>query len=68
MYISRLKSGDELNFKLKPGRAAWIQVIDGTLIINGKKVSAGDAASAENIDSIQISAVDKSEIILFDFA
>ena len=68
MYISRLKNGDELDFKLKPGRAAWIQVIDGNLSISGKKVSAGDAVSVEDADTIQISAADKSEIILFDFA
>lgn len=68
MYISRLKNGDELDFNLKPGRAAWIQVIDGTLNISGKEVSAGDAVSVENVDSIRILAADKSEIILFDLA
>lgn len=66
MYISRLKSGDQLNFNLKPGRAAWVQVIDGNLDVNGKKVSTGDAVSVENMPTIQISALDKCEIILFD--
>ena len=68
MYISRLKNGDKLDFKLKPDHGAWVQVIDGTLDINGKIVSTGDAVSVENMSAVQISAFDKSEVILFDFA
>ena len=66
MYISRLKKSDTLNYKLKTGRAVWIQVIEGNLEINGKKVSTGDAISVENTIDIKVTAYDKSEIILFD--
>ena len=66
VYISRLKKSDTLNYKLKTGRAVWIQVIEGNLEINGKKVSIGDAISIENTIDIKVMAYDKSEIILFD--
>ncbi len=66
MYISRLKKEDELVYKLKPGRGIWIQILEGSLEINGKKVSTGDAISIEKTSDIKIIASDKSELILFD--
>ena len=66
MYISRFKKGDTLDYKLKSGRAVWIQILEGHLEINGQKVSTGDAVSIQNTLDIKLVAYDKSEIILFD--
>ena len=68
MYISRLKSEDELEFKVRPGRGAWLQVVAGQLDVNGKTLSAGDGLSADDEQALKIRARDKAELILFDLA
>ena len=68
MYISRLNKGDELDFKLRPTRGAWIQVVRGKLEVNGKKIETGDAVSFENAEQLKITADEKSEVIVFDLA
>ena len=68
MYISRLKAGDELEYKLAAKRGAWVQVVKGELSVNGKTVSTGDALSFENEQTLQSKAGASSEFILFDLA
>ncbi|HEY8272083.1 MAG TPA: pirin family protein [Pseudobdellovibrionaceae bacterium] len=68
MYISRLKAEDDLEFKLRPGRGAWVQVVSGSLKINGYELSVGDAAAFENDELLRFKAKDQSELILFDLA
>lgn len=70
MYISRLKNNDTVEFQLRAGRGAWIQVIHGKLSINGQTVSTGDALSFEQAELLKIKALDgsSSEFILFDLA
>lgn len=66
LYISRLKAQDELDFKLRESRGAWIQVVKGDLTINGQSVKAGDALSFEKAETIQFKASADSEFLLFD--
>ncbi len=66
MYISRLEKNSTLTFKMRPGRAAWVQVVYGNLEINGGKNLAGDAISFENTGALNFLAAEKSEFILFD--
>lgn len=66
MYISRLNAGDELEFKIRPRRGVWVQVVKGQLNVNGKDISIGDALSFELEELLKIKASDKSEFILFD--
>jgi redox-sensitive bicupin YhaK (pirin superfamily) len=68
LYLSRLKNEDEVEFKLKPNRGAWIQVVHGKLNVNGTEVSAGDAISFENAELLKFKSLEKSEFMLFDLA
>jgi hypothetical protein len=68
LYISRLKSGEQNEFRLRPTRGAWIQVIKGQVKVNGKELSSGDAASFENEDMLKLTALQDSELMLFDLA
>ena len=66
MYISRLKSGEELDFKIRPGRGVWLQVIKGNGEINGTQLKTGDAISSQDEQSLKFIAAEDSEVILFD--
>lgn len=66
MFISRLKAGDDLNYDLRKGRGAWVQVVKGDLTVNGKAVTTGDALAFEEEDQLNFKAGSEAEFILFD--
>lgn len=66
MYISRLKANDKLEFNLKPGRGAWIQVVKGKIQVGDKELITGDALSTEEAGLLNFRANEDSEFILFD--
>jgi redox-sensitive bicupin YhaK (pirin superfamily) len=66
MYISRLKSGDDLDFNVRNSRGVWIQVIKGSLQIAEKNIKSGDALSTQEPQSLKVLAHEDSEIIIFD--
>lgn len=68
VYISRLAAGDRLDFSLRPSRGAWVQVISGHISLNGQKLTAGDALAITDEAALNITAEEKSELILFDLA
>ncbi len=67
LYSSILKDGEEIAHELAENRHAWIQIVKGTLTLNGENLSAGDGAaiSDENLLKIQ-SLTDETEFLLFD--
>jgi hypothetical protein len=68
LYIARLDAGAEAKHTLESGRHAWIQVARGSVVVNGKKLKAGDGAALSNESEVQAKATEASEILLFDLA
>ena len=66
LYGSILDKGQTVRHALAPKRAAWIQVASGAVDVNGQRLTAGDGAAIENESSLEITAADPSEILLFD--
>lgn len=66
MYISRMKSGEALDFQIRHGRGVWIQVVKGCLEIGDTNLKTGDALSSKDEQLLNIKANEESEIILFD--
>ena len=68
VYNTLLKGGETVEHWLELGRHAWLQVVKGAVELNGNKLNAGDGASVSEESALTISAVDDSEVILFDLA
>jgi len=51
---------------LAPGRRSWIQVVRGDIRVNGNSLSSGDATAVEGEDSLEITAGENAEFLLFD--
>ncbi|KHD87590.1 MAG: quercetin 2,3-dioxygenase [Bdellovibrio sp. ArHS] len=68
LYISRMKKGKEFAFPIRPSRHVWLQVIQGHLNINGHVLETGDAVKVSQEQSLQVSAQEDSEFMLFDLA
>jgi hypothetical protein len=68
VYNALLKGGEVVEHRLEAGRHAWLQVVKGTVELNGNKLDAGDGAAVSEESMLTISAGDDSEVILFDLA
>jgi redox-sensitive bicupin YhaK (pirin superfamily) len=68
LYAADLAEGTELGHELARGRAAWIQVAEGLVLVNGEELRAGDGAALEGGGPITIRGRTESEILLFDLA
>jgi len=67
VYSSILKKGDEVSHLLGPDRFGWVQLISGSLDLNGTILTAGDGAAISDDLAIKIrSRQDETEFLLFD--
>jgi redox-sensitive bicupin YhaK (pirin superfamily) len=68
IYLSRLTSGSEVGAEFEPGRHGWLQVLSGTVAINGNPLAASDGAAISDEAFVSIAASDDAEIMLLDLA
>lgn len=66
MYISRLKQNDSVEFNLRDGRGAWIQVVSGSLTVNEQELKTGDSLAVDTAGLLKINSAQPSEFMLFD--
>lgn len=66
VFRLRLDHGQSTTHELREGRGAWIQVVKGSLRVNGDTLHAGDAASSEAPGQWIIDASEPAEALLFD--
>ena len=67
LYASMLNIGEEVLLGLAKGRHAWVQLISGSLDVNGETLNAGDGAAISEETALKIKALDdKTEFLLFD--
>ncbi len=66
LFASKLSERKALNYALKQGRSAYLQVASGSVEIAGKPLQAGDAALFDAAETIEINPINQAEILLFD--
>lgn len=66
LYASVLSPGAAVRHGLRPGRAAWVQVVKGGVDANGVALVAGDGAAVEDENSLTLRSKGGAEILLFD--
>jgi hypothetical protein len=66
LYAGCFGDGQSARHELATGRHAYVQVVRGTLDVNGQRLEAGDGASLD--ESVQIGGGNASEVLLFDMA
>lgn len=66
IYASLLEAGSEVSHSLEAGRHAWVQVVDGSVDVNGERLTAGDGAAVSDESELTIRATDAAELLLFD--
>jgi redox-sensitive bicupin YhaK (pirin superfamily) len=68
VYNALLKGGEAVEHRLEPGRHAWLQVVKGTVELNGTRLGVGDGAAISEETALTINAEEEAEIMLFDLA
>ncbi len=66
IYRVRLGGGSSVTHELAKGRGGWLQVMRGSLLLDGTALEAGDAASTEEAGLLTIRADGEAEALLFD--
>jgi redox-sensitive bicupin YhaK (pirin superfamily) len=65
IHAGILAPGDTVSHALPPSRHAWVQVVRGTISVNGIRLAAGDGAALSDEAAITLSAETASEVLLF---
>jgi len=62
-----LESSEAVSHELADNRHAWLQVVKGSLDLNGETLNASDGAAVSNEEILKIkSLADDTEFLLFD--
>lgn len=66
VYAGLFDGAEQQRFTLPAERFAYVHVARGALTVNGQRLSAGDGMRLRNEQSIDFSAGDDAEVLLFD--
>jgi len=68
LYLASLLPGQTVAHQIERGRAAWLQVLRGSVNFLGNDLSAGDGVAVTDENAVAIQADGPSEVLLFDLA
>jgi len=68
LYATILNVGNRLEKEFELGRFGWLQVVAGKVELNGRRLDQGDGAALNEEKSLELTAVERSEVLLFDLA
>ena len=70
IYVTELGTGEALKQGIPAGRHAWIQVLRGSISLNGQSLNEGDGASISDETTLSFAGAGTGggEILLFDLA
>lgn len=68
LLSTELDAGQELEYAFNGRRRGFLQVVKGTVEIDGSALSAGDAVAIVDQASLTVRAGEDSELLLFDMA
>ena len=68
LHVAKIEAGTAITHPLSGGRAAWLQLIAGSLAVNGESLEAGDAVALTDEPAARIAAVADAHFLLFDLA
>jgi len=66
LYVGKWETGKSVQFKARPGRKFWLQLVKGELSVNNLKMEMGDGAAIAEEGALEIKSGGPSEFLLFD--
>lgn len=66
LYLAQLQESVSVGPPLAAGRHGWLQVVRGSVALNGTELTAGDGAAIPEETAVKIRAQGPAEVLLFD--
>ncbi|ABC28068.1 Pirin-related protein [Hahella chejuensis KCTC 2396] len=66
LYAARLDGAEPVCLDIDPQRGAWVQVVKGSVELNGEALTEGDGAALENVNKLTFANADNAEVLVFD--
>ncbi len=68
VYDGFLTDGDQVRVELDPLRKSYVHLIKGSVDVNGKSLSSGDAALIDQEPALILSNAHEAEVLVFDLS
>jgi quercetin 2,3-dioxygenase len=68
LHLASLLPGQAVAHGIERGRAAWLQVLQGSVNLFGNDLSAGDGVAITDENTVVVQATAPTEVLLFDLA
>lgn len=68
IYLALMTASGEVRHELAPGRHAWLQVLSGSVLVNGICLATSDGLAVSDETALRINAETDAEVMLFDLA
>jgi quercetin 2,3-dioxygenase len=65
LWVTRLDGPAARTFDVRPGRSAWVHVARGSVVVNGRLLGEGDAASVSE-EMVTLTNGERAEVLVFD--
>lgn len=66
LLVASLSPGTSVTHRVAARRGAYLYVIDGLARLGGEEVSAGDAAETEDPETLEVTAIEPTELAIVD--
>ena len=67
LWVTRLNEGAARTFDVRAKRSAWVHVARGSVVVNGRVLSEGDAAAVHD-ELVTLTNGEHAEVLVFDIA
>jgi len=68
LYAGELPAGSATTHPIPAGRHAWVQIVKGSLDLNGESLTTGDGAAISDVSQLSLEAKTDTELLVFDLA
>jgi len=68
IYLANLEEGAAVEHAIEPGRHVWLQVLRGSVDVNGESLQTSDGVAISEEAAATITGTSPAEIMLFDLA
>jgi len=68
LYATVIGPGESVQHEIKTDRHAYVQVVRGSVTLNGQELNVGDGAAISAEKSLELTGVNDAEVLLFDLA
>jgi len=66
LYATLLNDGDSVSHELLAARKGWVQVAQGSVMLNDQQLYPGDGVAIDGPATISLTGTSEAEVLLFD--